>query len=143
MTNFVAFGTPYVKIYVIYFHVCMCIHQRWLLCNIMLIVLLEWSLWAFGSEITPVSRNQHRSGHYESFDMENSLWLGCSHQLKDILVVAASKYWIPAALSIFWNNLQKTRCLSPQHQKFFLCLLVFLFVSVQETMNHTKAQTLS
>lgn len=28
MTNFVAFGMPYVKMYVIYFHVCICIHQR-------------------------------------------------------------------------------------------------------------------
>ena len=27
--------------------------------------------------------------------------------------------------------------------EIFLCLLVFLFVSVQETMNHTRAKTLS
>lgn len=110
-----------------------------LLCNIMLIVLLEWSLWAFGSEITPVSRNQHRSGHYESFDVENSLWYRVLPPAEGHLVIAASKYWIPAALSIFWNNLQKTRCLSHSIRNFFCAYLfsyLYLFRKPWITQKH-------
>lgn len=46
---------------------CIClsifIHQRaeMVLCDLMLIALLEWSLWVFGSGIPPVLRNQHQN----------------------------------------------------------------------------------
>lgn len=142
MTNFIAFGTPYVKLYVIYLHVCIFIHQtEMVLCNIMLIVLLEWSLWAFGSEITPVSRNQH----YESFDVENSLWYRVLPPAEGHLVITASKYWIPAALSIFWNknasthNLQKTRCLSHSTRNFFVltCFLICICSGKHESHKST------
>lgn len=105
MTDSVALGTLHVKTYVIYLHVCIFVYQtEMLLCNLMLIALLEWGLWAFGSEITPVSRNQHRSGHYESFDLENSLWYRVLPPAEGHLVIPASKCWIPAALSIFWSK---------------------------------------
>lgn len=45
MTDSVAVGTLHVKTYVIYLHVCIFVYQtEMLLCNLMLIALLEWGL---------------------------------------------------------------------------------------------------
>ena len=139
MTNFVAFGTPYVKMNVIYLHVCICIHQR------CFCVILCWLYSQNGvSEHLALKSPQCPGTSIDQGTLSLLTWkilcgTGCSQPAEGHLVIAASKYWIPAALSIFWNNLQKTRCLSHSTRNFFCAYLfsyLYLFRKPWITQKH-------